>query len=89
MVEDSADNSALNSRRSIRNTYANLLLYYKKRGVGEVSQVAGAIITDVLINAIERRYKQLGGNTELLYLRAALPVSNGQLKKREPRDEHK
>ena len=73
------------SRGFIKNSYAQLLLYYYKMGVGKVSEIAGVIITDVLIDTIERRFKQLGGNTALLYLRASMPTPNGQLKKKEPK----
>ena len=52
-------------------------------GVGNKSEIAGVIITEGLINTIERRFKQLGGNTTLLYLRAPKPSLNGQLKKKE------
>ena len=52
-------------------------------GVGNKSEIAGVIITEGLINTIERRFKQLGGNTTLLYLRAPTPSLNGQLKKKE------
>ena len=67
----------------IRNSYAQLLLYYYKMGVGSSSEITGTTITDVLIDTIERRYGQLGGNTALLYLRASMPTPNGQLKKKE------
>ena len=72
--------SAINSRRYIVNSYAGLLLYYRNRGVGNKSDITGAIITKDLINTIERRYKQLGGEPAQLYLRV-----NGQLKKKEPK----
>ena len=73
----------------IRNSYAQLLLYYYKMGVGSVSEITDTTITSVLIDTIEKRFKQLGGNTALLYLRASMPTPNGQLKKRNQRDEHK
>ena len=69
----------------VRNSYAQLLLYYYKMGVGKVSEIAGATITDSLINTIERRYKQLGGNLVMLKLRDYKPSVNGILKKKEPK----
>ena len=74
------DNSAINSRYYIKNSYASLLIYYRDKGLGKISEITGAVITKDLINTIERRYKQLGGEPALLYLRA-----NGQLKKKEPK----
>ncbi len=84
MVDEPKDNSVVISRRYIKNSYADLLLYYREKGLGEASEITGAIITEDLIKAIERRFKQLGGNTVLLYLRASMPSLNGQLKKKEP-----
>ena len=81
MVDDPADNSAVNSRRYIKNSYASLLIYYRETGIGNKSEIAGAIITEDLISTIERRFKQLGGNPTLLYLRETMPSVNGQLKK--------
>ena len=69
----------------VRNSYAQLLLYYYKMGVGKVSEIAGATITDSLINTIERRYKQLGGNLVMLKLRDYSPSINGILNKKEPK----
>ena len=83
MVDYPSDNSAVNSRRYIINSYANLLIYYRNIGIGNQSEITGAIITEDLINTIERRFKQLGGNTALLYIRAPKPSMNGQLKKKE------
>ena len=85
MVDDQYDNSAINSRRYVINSYANLLIYYRDKGLGKISEITGAVITEELINTIERRYKQLGGEPALLYLRAAMPTPNGQLKKKEPK----
>ena len=53
----------------IRNSYAQLLLYYYKMGVGSSSEITGTTITDVLIDTIEKRYEQLGGNSVILKLR--------------------
>ena len=85
MVNDPTDNSAVNSRRYIKNSYADLLLYYREIGLGKASEITGAVITEDLINTIERRFKQLGGNPSLLYLRASMPSPNGQLTKKEPK----
>ena len=67
------------SRSYIKNSYAQLLLYYYKKGVGKVSDIAGVKITDKLINCIERRYKQLGGDPVILRLRKHRPAVNGQI----------
>ena len=67
-------------RNYIKNSYAQLLLYYYKKGVGKVSEIAGVTITDKLINTIERRFKQLGGDPALIKLRGYMPSNNGQLK---------
>jgi len=85
MIEDDSINSAINSRKYIVNSYADLLLYYRNKGLGKKSEIAGALITEELINTIERRFKQLGGNPALLYLRASMPSINGILKKKEPK----
>ena len=73
----------------IKNSYAQLLLYYYKMGVGSSSEITGATITEVLIDTIEKRYEQLGGNSVVLKLRDHKPSRNGTLKKRNQRDEHK
>ena len=67
----------------IRNSYAQLLLYYYKMGVGSISEITGATITDVLIDTIEKRYEQLGGNSVVLRLRDCRPSKNGKLKRRD------
>ena len=85
MVDYASDNSAINSRRYIINSYADLLIYYRNKGLGKTSEIAGVIITEGLINTIERRFKQLGGIPALLYLRASKPSLNGQLKKKKPK----
>ena len=85
MVDYPSDNSIKNSRRFIINSYENLLIYYRNKGLGNKSEIAGVIITKDLIEIIERRYKQLGGNPVMLYLRASNPSLNGQLKKKEPK----
>ena len=68
----------LRSNAYIRNSYARLLLYYYKLGLGKKSEITGAIITKDLINTIETRYKQLGGNPITLKLREYTPSKNGQ-----------
>ena len=67
------------SRSYVKNSYAQLLLYYYKKGVGKVSEIAGVKITDKLINCIERRYRQLGGDPVILRLRKHRPSVNGQI----------
>ena len=47
--------------RTTRNGYKKQLIYYHNTGIGKVSELAGVVITEKLIGAIERRYKQLGG----------------------------
>jgi len=69
----------------VRNSYAQLLLYYYKMGVGKVSEIAGVTITDNLISTIERRYKQLGGDPVILRLKNYTPSKNGIIKKKEPK----
>ena len=83
------DDLFVGSSSFVKNSYAQLLLYYYKMGVGKVSEIAGVIITDGLINTIERRYEQLGGNSVILKLRDHRPSINGTIKKRNQRDEHK
>ena len=85
MVDYPSDDRITSSRRYIVNSYASLLIYYRNKGLGNKSEIAGVIITEELINTIERRYKQLGGNPVMLYLRASNPSLNGQLKKKEPK----
>ena len=72
----------------IRNSYAQLLLYYYKMGVGNISEITGTTITDILIDTIEKRYEQLGGNSVILKLRDHGHSINGTIKKRKQRDEH-
>ena len=72
-----------NSRRFIINSYVQLLLYYYKTGIGKVSEIAGVTITEKLINTIERRYKQLGGNPTILKLNENMPSVNGRLNRDE------
>ena len=83
------NNCTRTSIKFIRNSYAQLLLYYYKMGVGSSSEITGTTITDVLIDTIEKRYEQLGGNSVILKLRDHRPSINGTIKKRKQRDEHK
>ena len=69
------------SKDYIRNSYAQLLTYYYKTGVGKKSEIAGAIITDNLINTIETRYRQLGGDPVILRLKDYMPSNNGYYSK--------
>ena len=52
------------SRRRVLDTYKDMLRHYRKEGVGERSKYAGCIIKQNMINTLERRYIQLGGNLE-------------------------
>ena len=63
----------------VKNSYASLLTYYYNTGIGKPSEITGAVITEKLINCIERRYKQLGGKPDVLY--NSLPSKNGIKKK--------
>ena len=83
------DKSTTTRMNFIRNSYAQLLLYYYKMGVGSVSEITDTTITEVLIDTIERRYEQLGGNSVILKLRDHRHSINGTIKKRNQRDEHK
>ena len=77
------------SIKFIRNSHAQLLLYYYKMGVGSSSEITGTTITEVLIDTIEKRYEQLGGNSVILKLRDHGHSRNGTIKKRNQRDEYK
>jgi len=57
-----------------RNGYRDQLIHYYNKGVGRISEIAGVKITDRLIGAIEKRYKQLGGK---------LPISQEDIDKQE------
>ena len=63
----------------IKGTYEELLLYYYKRGIGKESEITGVIITDSLVNTIEKRYKQLGGNPSRLRIIGYMPSMNGSI----------
>ena len=46
-----------------------------------MSEITDTTITEVLIDTIERRYEQLGGNSVLLKLRDHRPSQNGMVKR--------
>ena len=69
-----------NMNSFVKNSYVSLLTYYYNVGIGKVSEITGAIITEKLVNCIERRYKQLGGDPVTLYSRIGRPSKNGTMK---------
>ena len=66
---------------SIRRGYADQLIYYKNN-TGKKSKIAGVVITKRLVNTLETRYQQLGGNIIKLYSGLELPSLNGKIKPR-------
>ena len=52
------------SRLRVLDVYRNMLRHYKDQGLGERSKYAGCIIKQNMIDTLERRYIQLGGNLE-------------------------
>ena len=52
------------AKRRILNTYRQMLRHYQEEGVGERSKYAGCIIKQNMIDTLERRYIQLGGEIE-------------------------
>ena len=52
------------SRLRVLDVYRNMLRHYKDQGLGERSKYAGCIIKQNMIDALERRYIQLGGKLE-------------------------
>ena len=48
----------------ILETYKNMLRHYKQEGLGERSKYAGCIIKQNMIDTLERRFIQLGGELE-------------------------
>ena len=52
------------SRRRVLCSYRQMLRHYKEEGLGERSKYAGCIIKQNMIDTLERRYIQLGGNLE-------------------------
>ena len=71
------DNMTRGTHSYIKNSYAELLLYYYRLGIGGISEISGAVITDELIETIETRYKQLGGDPIHLRLKNYMPSKNG------------
>ena len=76
-MKRSNNNSMLYINKYVKDSYAELLLYYYKTGIGKKSEVAGALITESLIKTIETRYKQLGGDPSELKLKMFMPSMNG------------
>ena len=52
------------SRLRVLDVYRSMLRHYAQEGLGERSKYAGCIIKQNMIDTLERRYKQLGGNLE-------------------------
>ena len=52
------------SRSRGLSTYRDMLRYYKDEGLGERSKYAGCIIKQNMIDTLERRFIQLGGELE-------------------------
>ena len=71
----------MGSINAIRKGYADQLIYYRNN-TGKKSKIAGVIITKRLINTLETRYQQLGGNIIRLYSGLELPSLNGKIKPR-------
>ena len=57
------------TRSRVLATYKNMLRYYKQEGLGERSKYAGCIIKQNLIDTLERRFIQLGGKLEDVWVR--------------------
>ena len=52
------------TRRRVLDVYKDMLRHYRQEGVGERSKYAGCIIKQNMIDTLERRYIELGGNLE-------------------------
>ena len=52
------------TRSRVLATYKNMLRHYKQEGLGERSKYAGCIIKQNMIDTLERRFIQLGGELE-------------------------
>ena len=52
------------SRSRVLDTYKNMLRHYREEGLGERSKYAGCIIKQNMIDTLERRFIQLGGDLE-------------------------
>ena len=49
------------SRLRVLDVYRNMLRHYKDQGLGERSKYAGCIIKQDMIDTLEKRYVELGG----------------------------
>ena len=54
--------SVIEARLRVRCIIRDQIKYYHKKGLGERSKHAGCIITQKIIDALTRRFLQLGGN---------------------------
>ena len=52
------------TKSRVLSTYKDMLKHYKQQGLGERSRYAGCIIKQNMIDTLERRYIQLGGDLE-------------------------
>ena len=52
------------TKSRVLSTYKDMLRHYKQQGLGERSKYAGCIIKQNMIDTLERRYIQLGGELE-------------------------
>ena len=52
------------SRSRVLETYKSMLRHYKQEGLGERSKYAGCIIKQNMIDTLEIRYVELGGDLE-------------------------
>ena len=57
------------TRSRVLATYRNMLRDYKQEGLGERSKYAGCSIKQNLIDTLERRFIQLGGKLEDVWVR--------------------
>ena len=60
------------TKRRILRTYKEMLRHYKDQGLGERSKYAGCIIKQNMINTLERRFIQLGGELEDVWIREGI-----------------
>ena len=49
------------SRLRVLDVYRSMLRHYKDQGIGERSKYAGCIIKQDMIDTLEKRYVELGG----------------------------
>ena len=52
------------TKSRILETYKSMLRHYYEEGLGERSKYAGCIIKQNMIDTLERRYVELGGDLE-------------------------